>query len=229
MSEFFNIAPGANQLPNIGVHIDELNPFVFQQLKKDCLEGKEKVEKHFNNRTGDILQMFHQDMPKDIFFHEPTKSKKGLEAEVLQRCHKLCLQYPEYMDRLSYYSKMFDDGTPDFELFVERFWINYQRPGEFIPLHQHSGIFSFVVWVSLPEITVSNNNQNYDLRKGYQGQFEFAYTDMLGQVKTIRMSGDKSWEGKICVFPAGLHHQVYPHYEDDLRITVSGNIRAKYD
>jgi hypothetical protein len=224
---YFNVTPGKNHLSNVGVWIDELSPFVFQQLKKDCLEGKEKVEKNFDIRSGDILQMFHQDMPKDVFFHQPTKSKKGLETEVLRRCQHLCTEFPEYMEKLSYYSKMFDDGTPDFQLFIERCWINYQRPGEFIPIHQHSGIFSFVVWVSLPEHTVSKNSE-FDLRKGYQGEFEFAYTDMLGQIKTVRMAGDKSWEGKICVFPAGLHHQVYPHYQNELRITVSGNIRAQY-
>ena len=112
------------------------------------------------------------------------------------------------------------------DLYVERYWINYQLPGEFVPLHQHSGVFSFVVWVSLPDIEVKKNIP-YNGMKGYQGDFEFTYPDILGSLRSIRLAQDKSWEGKICVFPAGLHHQVYPHFEDDIRITVSGNIRAK--
>tara|TARA_E500000178_G_C17038341_1_gene764832 strand:- start:6393 stop:7094 length:702 start_codon:yes stop_codon:yes gene_type:complete len=233
MQNNLDVSNGNNELPNLGVYLDNLNPFVFQQLKKDCDKGLEVVNKHWDKRSGDLLEMFHQDMPKEVFFQEPTESKKGLEREILQICHKMCMKWPELMDKLSFYSKMFDDGTPDFQLFVERFWINYQRPGEYIPLHQHSGIFSFVVWVQIPyyatETLEANKNEAFSLNKGYQGQFEFVYTDMLGQVKTLRLADGPGWQGKICVFPAGLYHQVYPFYNDEIRITVSGNIRAKYE
>jgi hypothetical protein len=80
----------------------------------------------------------------------------------------------------------------------------------------------------LPETKDSNYDvEKWNLGKGYQGQFEFVYSDMLGSIKTLRLANDKSFEGSICVFPAELQHQVYPHYQDEYRITVSGNIRAK--
>jgi hypothetical protein len=44
------------------------------------------------------------------------------------------------------------------------------------------------------------------------GQFEFVYTDVLGKIKTMQLAHDSSWEGKIAVFPAAMHHQVYPHH-----------------
>ena len=222
-----NVMPGVNILPNLGVHIQKLNPFVFAALKKDCLEGVETIEKNFDKRSGDILQMFHQDLPKDFFFQEPTSSKESLTTEIISLCDQLKNKFPEYIDKLNFGT---DKEKEDYKFYVERFWINYQRPGEFIPLHRHSGVFSFVVWVSLPIEQQEFKNQpveRFNLSKGYQGQFEFVYTDMLGQIKQLRLAHDKSWEGNVCVFPAELNHQVYPHYEDKLRITVSGNIRAK--
>ena len=218
-----DVSTSSNELPNIGVSLDKLNPFVYNMLKKDCLKGIDNIEKSLEKRTGNILQMFQLDTPKELFFQEPSSSKNGLEQEVLKICHKLCSIYPEYLDNLNRYVA---EDNREFE--VERFWINYQRPGEFIPLHRHSGMFSFVVWVNLPETKDSNYDvEKWNLGKGYQGQFEFVYSDMLGSIKTLRLANDKSFEGSICVFPAELQHQVYPHYQDEYRITVSGNIRAK--
>lgn len=222
-----DIQPGVNILPNLGVHVDKLNPFVFGALKKDCFDNIKTIEKHFDKRSGDILQMFHQDLPKEFFFQEPTSSKESLTTEIISLCNQLKNKFPEYIDKLNF---GIDKEKEDHELYVERFWINYQRPNEFIPLHRHSGIFSFVVWVSLPieqQKFANQTTERFNLSKGCQGQFEFVYTDMLGQIKQLRLAHDKSWEGSICVFPAELYHQVYPHYEDELRITVSGNIRAK--
>lgn len=216
------VVPGTNMLENSGIYINELNPFVFNTLKKDCLENVDDIQKQLKDRTGDLLQMFKIDAPKEMYFKQPTKSRDGLTRELLQICNELMEEYPEYLTKIGYY--MEENSLVD--LYVERYWINYQLPGEFVPLHQHSGVFSFVVWVSLPDIQVKKNIP-YNGMKGYQGDFEFTYPDILGSLRSIRLAQDKSWEGKICVFPAGLHHQVYPHFEDDIRITVSGNIRAK--
>jgi len=218
--------PGANELPNLGVHVQELNPFVFNMLKKDCNNGIKVIEKSIGQRSGDLLQMFHQDLPKEFFFQQPTTSKDSLEREVIAICKNMHNLYPEFADKMNQFET--DNKITDWHFTVERFWINYQRPGEFIPLHRHSGIFSFAVWINLPDFETKNLEvEQWNLSKGYQGQFEFVYTDMLGQIKCVRLAQDKTWEGKICVFPAELHHQVYPHYADEYRITVSGNIRIK--
>lgn len=214
-------------LSNLGIYLGDLNPFVFQQLKKDCQEGLKILEKDWGKRSGDLLEMYSQDISKDLFFQQPTKSKDGLERELLSICKMLVETYPEYISSLDQYEM----ETENWDCVVERFWINYQRPGEYTPLHKHSGIFSFVVWVQIPynatDIINTNYNESYSLNKGYQGQFEFVYTDMLGQIRTTRLADDSSWEGKICVFPAHLYHQVYPFYNDNTRISVSGNVRAK--
>ena len=38
----------------------------------------------------------------------------------------------------------------NFELFLQRFWVNYQKQGEFNPYHEHGGIYSFSIWMQIP-------------------------------------------------------------------------------
>ena len=34
--------------------------------------------------------------------------------------------------------------------YLREMWVNYQKQHEFNPLHYHSGIYSFVVWMKIP-------------------------------------------------------------------------------
>lgn len=57
------------------------------------------------------------------------------------------------------------------------------------------------------------------------GDFEFTYTNILGQLCSAVLPTDKAFEGKICLFPSKLHHQVFPFYSsDEYRISISGNV-----
>ena len=33
---------------------------------------------------------------------------------------------------------------------LDEWWVNYQKQGEFNPLHSHTGIYSFVIWMKIP-------------------------------------------------------------------------------
>jgi hypothetical protein len=215
-------------MPTTGILIEEFNPFIFQMLKKEALEGVETINENLTTRNGDLLNMFQQDLPKKVYFKEIDKCKEAVYQEVLKKCKKLGEENPEYLDTLYYYTKGYEPGTPMPELTVERTWINYQHSGEYVPLHQHSGLFSFVVWIKIPtEVKVGQYGLSSADGEVRHGQFEFVYTDVLGKIKTMQLAHDSSWEGKIAVFPAAMHHQVYPHHSNDVRISISGNIRAK--
>jgi hypothetical protein len=57
------------------------------------------------------------------------------------------------------------------------------------------------------------------------GHFAFLTTNELGQIMSIEIPADKTWEGKMALFPANLNHLVYPFYtSDDYRISISGNV-----
>ena len=40
--------------------------------------------------------------------------------------------------------------TNDAPYTLNRFWVNFQKENEFNPFHNHSGLWSFVVWVKIP-------------------------------------------------------------------------------
>ena len=107
------------------------------------------------------------------------------------------------------------------------FWVNYQKKHEFNPLHNHSGVYSFVIWMKIPfdyedQINLPNcKGSNHPLNSG----FVFEYLDILGNMKYHTYGLSKSDEGGMLFFPSELHHQVYPFYNcDKTRISISGNI-----
>ena len=39
---------------------------------------------------------------------------------------------------------------PDSQLVLDKFWVNYQYKTEFNPYHDHSGVYSFAIWLKIP-------------------------------------------------------------------------------
>jgi len=120
---------------------------------------------------------------------------------------------------------------------LQGWWVTYQKKNEFFPLHNHMGVYSFVVWMKIPYsyrdqsniskfsdkvvgISPSNNKT-----KG--GCFQFNYQNILGECLNWEYNLDKTWEGHMLLFPSKLQHAVYPFYNsDEDRISVAGNIGA---
>jgi hypothetical protein len=106
-------------------------------------------------------------------------------------------------------------------------WVNFQKKHEFNPVHVHDGLFSFVIWHKVP-YTMDAEKANFpNMKEGdiKAGMFAFLFTDPMGRVTQETLPVDKTWEGKIALFPANLNHQVYPFYtSDEYRISISGNL-----
>ena len=109
-------------------------------------------------------------------------------------------------------------------------WVNFMERGEFNPPHDHSGVFSFVIWLQIP----------YTLEDEYaagpgamsnepiNGEFSFTYPDITGRTQIARMKADRRMESYLCLFPHMLFHSVSPFYTtDQVRISVSGNLKFK--
>jgi hypothetical protein len=110
---------------------------------------------------------------------------------------------------------------------LERWWVNYQKQNEFNPLHNHSGIYSFVIWMKIPYNSKKQNQKNIARNSNSPliGDFKFCYTDMLGRIRTHKYCLSSEYEGTMLFFPSSLSHEVYPFYDcDEDRISVSGNI-----
>ena len=111
---------------------------------------------------------------------------------------------------------------------LDSFWVNFQNKYEFNPVHNHAGIFSFVVWIKIP----SSYKKEKELKFAKESNapcpntFEFIFSNILGTVCTERFYLEPEDEGTILLFPARLAHQVYPFYlSNKQRVSVSGNIR----
>ena len=110
-----------------------------------------------------------------------------------------------------------------------KWWVNYQKQNEFNPVHNHSGIYSFVIWMKIPYDGRKQNQKDIARHSNTPsiGDFQFTYSNMMGKscIETYRLS--PHYEGTMLFFPSQLPHQVYPFYDcDEERISVSGNIMS---
>ena len=128
--------------------------------------------------------------------------------------------YPSYMSSISIL-------TEDAPYGLHPFWVNFQKETEFNPPHDHSGLWSFVIWVKIPTdwreqhaLPISANSNTPKA-----SDFEFQFTSMMGQLAYHSYYLDKEAEGNMLFFPAKLMHSVHPFYNcDKERISISGNI-----
>tara|TARA_Y200000002_G_C22548885_1_gene607287 strand:+ start:150 stop:797 length:648 start_codon:yes stop_codon:yes gene_type:complete len=138
-----------------------------------------------------------------------------------------CLSY-EYIKQFGFQPSMGVAETMrnidecDFKL--KRLWVNYQKRYDFNPLHIHSGLFSFVIWVQIP-YDIKKEQEQYVTNGNETAAFMFQYNTALGGLDTEYLYIDKTWEWKIAFFPARLNHGVNPFYTtENTRISISGNI-----
>ena len=110
---------------------------------------------------------------------------------------------------------------------LQQMWVNYQKQNEFNPLHDHNGVYSFVVWMKIPTRHFEQNKNPIALRSNHPkiSTFEFRYTDTLGKISEFVYEMNPEMEGTMLFFPSKLMHQVNPFFNcDEDRISISGNI-----
>ena len=115
----------------------------------------------------------------------------------------------------------------DIDYVLNKFWVNFQKQHEFNPIHNHSGVYSFVVFMKIPTDWREQHEIPFvkDSNAPKASDFEFVYTDVMGNVTGYTYSLDSSFEVIMLFFPAEMMHQVYPFYNcEEERITISGNI-----
>lgn len=116
-------------------------------------------------------------------------------------------------------------------------WVNFQKKHEYNPNHRHTGELSFVIWMNVPYDIKDEDNIDSLKSKSLPGypsppkigsRFYFHTTSDAGIIsKSIPV--DKTYEGKIIIFPSNLMHSVTPFYtSDDYRISIAGNLTPNY-
>jgi hypothetical protein len=130
-----------------------------------------------------------------------------------------------------HYYNSYEINTPPVSLTSAQnvFWVNFQKKHEFNPLHNHIGTLSFVIFVKIPYFIAEENKNKSSKDSGspLAGTFNFHYVDQYtnGGINSFTIPVDKTYEGKMILFPSGLSHSVFPFYtSDEYRVTISGNI-----
>ena len=110
------------------------------------------------------------------------------------------------------------DKLPEYVL--SALWINYQRPNDFNPPHDHDGRLSFVIYCSMPK-ELKKEHEDYKGKSCGPGGIQFIYGN--GPRDAITYMSFLPEESDMFIFPAWLKHWVAPYKSDCTRISVSGN------
>ena len=138
-----------------------------------------------------------------------------------------CDTYPYYVGIQSPLGNKFNPDV-NHPLVLHRWWVNYQKQGEFNPPHNHRGRFSFIIFMKIPieyedqkrDVDFANNSNNDSI-----SSLSFQYNTLLGDLGTFNYKLGKWAEGTLLLFPSSLTHGVFPFYNcDEDRITIAGNI-----
>jgi uncharacterized protein (TIGR02466 family) len=106
------------------------------------------------------------------------------------------------------------------EYVLSALWINYQKPNDFNPPHDHDGKLSFVIYCSIPD-EIKKEHAAYRGKSCGPGGIQFIYGN--GPRDAITYMSFPPEEGDMFIFPAWLKHWVAPYKSNCTRISVSGN------
>ncbi len=205
---------GLYTFPNLGYMIEDVPLHIFAEIKKEVRKIQNNFDQYpsaANLLTGNIEKEFTL-----------TECVPAVEAYVLS----LVKQYDDYFE----YTPSVNSLDANVPMKLNNLWVNFQKKTEFNPNHNHTGVFSFVIWMKIPY----NLKEELESAPGRYSNsnvastFQFVYSDVLGNHRTKDFYLDKNSEGKILLFPNKMIHCVYPFYtSDNYRISVSGNISLK--
>ena len=96
-------------------------------------------------------------------------------------------------------------------------WVNYQRATEFNPIHNHTGLWSIVWYLDIPEV-IRQEHAEQESNGKCRGLIEFSSMNSIETMKFNPRTSD------FFLFSAKHPHQVYPFYSDVERVSMSLNI-----
>ena len=203
---------------NLG-YIDEKMPDDVFKIVLDEIDiaAGQKVP-HNTKLVGNIEEQYLMGFKNQVNMYKLETYLRGLAGIYEKKFN--------YMSCMGNQTMSLDQGM-SFDLRLRNCWVNFMKKYEFNPIHNHSGLYSFNIFVKVPynlkEEFDSPRTQNKDQK--FPGCFSFYCSNGLGEFVPHVVEADKEWEQVIILFPSITQHCVYPFYtSDDYRITVSGNL-----
>jgi hypothetical protein len=209
---------GLYQFGNGGIYVNTLLDFDFLALAKEI----EEIRNDFLgsvSATGQLIGQLENSF--DI-----VKSRSLIERVTV----KNALEHNEMVNHWDKFKINFAQENRNVSLQLGGCWVNFQQKYEYQPMHDHSGIYSFIIFYNIPFMLDEEDKvaPGRNANDRVSGRVNFHYSTYNGKISTMTLPVEKGWEKKIIVFPAELMHSVAPFFSsDDYRITVSGNLVPK--
>lgn len=145
--------------------------------------------------------------------------EKQLRINLSEEEHSL------FFDHIAEHLTMYLGGSltdikRQYHLINNSLWVNIQGPGEFNPIHNHTGTLSGVIYIDVP-IAIKNERGESTSPTSFRnfGEIFFSY-GTLGETFFYMLPQNQ----QILIFPAGLHHGVHPFQSNVHRISVAFNL-----
>ena len=97
------------------------------------------------------------------------------------------------------------------------------KPGDFNPVHTHTGDYSFVIFLDVPK-KLKEEQDKFEGTSTPPGCLMFEFTQQANPKWAITGQSVSPETGDMIIFPALLQHWVVPFKSKCTRISVSGNL-----
>ena len=189
--------------------------------------GDEVLSDETKSREWDFSENLVGKVRKEVQIPIVDKAEKKYCLDYMKESCLLFLQEMLKKNRTYEWNKLTGIGTsqnlyPSPEnIHLANSWIVSQYKGEYNPWHKHSGNFSAVMYLKIPEGMNDFMEKEYEDHYPSSGLIQFMY----GESQDFRSDTLTCLPevGKMYLFPSWLKHSVYPFYCEGERRSLSFN------
>ena len=193
--------------------------------------GDEVLSDDTTSAEWDFSENLVGKVSKEVQIPLTNKEERKYTLDFMKESCLLYLQQMIEKNRSYEWNKMTGLGTPANlypsigNIHIAQCWLVSQYKNEYNPWHKHSGNFSSVMYLKIPEGMNAFMDKEYNDHYPASGLIQFMY----GEAQDFRSDTlmCKQEVGKMFLFPSWLRHSVYPFYCEGERRSLSFNAYYK--
>lgn len=186
------------------VGIDKLSDEVCVELLRRANLAKDRNDNASSGLAGHFKTEYYFTKDDKKYFVEQTR-----------------LNWDNYIKKAREY---YDKDIGENGLKLDSLWVNFMSPGDFNPVHTHTGDLSFVIFLDVPkELEIENEEEKNNDKFGGPAAITFMWGETSGN-QCITQNTRLPKTGDFYIFPASTRHMVYPYKSNVNRISMSGNL-----
>ena len=193
--------------------------------------GDEVLSDDTTSAEWDFSENLVGKVSKEVQIPLTNKEERKYTLDFMKESCLLYLQQMIEKNRSYEWNKMTGLGTPANlypsidNIHIAQCWLVSQYKNEYNPWHKHSGNFSSVMYLKIPEGMNDFMDREYNDHYPASGLIQFMY----GEAQDFRSDTlmCKPEVGKMFLFPSWLRHSVYPFYCEGERRSLSFNAYFK--